>query len=57
MGAQWVPTPFLPLSHEDLSLPCLLVDAVDITMGGTDKVRAWEEMGRKRGTFSYLRAG
>ena len=57
MGAQWVPTPFLPLSPEDLSLPCLLVDAVDITMGGTDKVRAREEMGREIGTFSYLRAG
>ena len=40
-----------------LSLPCLLVDAVDITMGETDKIRAREEMGREIGTFSYLRAG
>ena len=57
MGAQWVPTPFLPLSPEDLSLPCLLVDAVDITMGETDKVRAREEMRREIGTVYYLRTG
>ena len=57
MGAQWGPTPFLPLSPENMSLPCLLVDAVDITMGETDKVRAREEMRREIGTVYYLRTG
>ena len=38
-----------------LFLPVL--DKIDITSGGTDKVRAWEEMGREIGTVSYLRTG
>jgi hypothetical protein len=56
MGAQWGPTPFLPLSLRTfLSLP--VFDNIDITSGGTDKVSAREEMGREIGTVYYLRTG
>lgn len=52
----WVPTSSLPLSPEDLSVPCLLAAAADIITGETDKVRASGGRG-EIGTFSSLRAG